>query len=61
MLNKIISDICRFFMSNLELFVLCFALQFWFNAGYRWEYWATVILVSISNAISIEWKKDNNI
>jgi len=47
-------------MKNLELFVLCFALQFWFDAGTGWKYWVTVTLVAIASGISVSWRKDNN-
>ena len=45
---------------NLEFIPLCFALQFWFDAGNSWKYWLTIILVAIASGISIAWRKDNN-
>lgn len=56
------SWLTKFIMKNLEIFALCFALQFWFDAGCSWKYWATVLLVAISSGISINWqeKQDKN-
>ena len=52
--------VISFFMRNLEFIPLCFALQFWFDAGNRWEYWVTVFLVGTFSGISTAYNKYNN-
>ena len=52
--------VISFFMRNLEFIPLCFALQFWFDAGNRWEYWVTAILVGTCSGISTAYNKYNN-
>ena len=52
--------VISFFMRNLEFIPLCFALQFWFDAGNRWEYWVTVFLVGTCSGISTAYNKYNN-
>ena len=47
-----------FFMRNLEFISISFALQVWFDAGNRWEYWVTIFLVAICSGISTEYYKN---
>jgi hypothetical protein len=60
LLYNLLAVVFRFLMRNLEFIPLCFALQFWFDAGNSWKYWVTIILVAIASGISIAWHKDNN-
>ena len=60
LLYNLLAVVYRFLMRNLEFIPLYFALQFWFDAGNSWKYWATIILVAIASGISIGWRKDNN-
>ncbi len=60
LLYNLLAVVFRFLMRNLEFIPLCFALQFWFDAGSSWKYWVTIILVAIASGISIAWCKDNN-
>lgn len=60
LLYNLSAVVFRFLMGNLEFIPLCFALQFWFDAGNSWKYWVTIILVAIASGISIAWRKDNN-
>ena len=58
--KPVLSAVFSFVMRNLELIALCFALQVWFDAGNRWEYWVTVILVGTCSGISTAYNKYNN-
>ena len=55
--NRIVLSIFSYLMGNLELIPLCFALQIWFDAGNRWEYWVTVCLVLVCKRISNSYKR----
>lgn len=46
-----IKKIIGFILGNLEIIALCYCLQFILNVGTGWEYWVTVIVVSIYGAI----------
>lgn len=56
--TPVLSAIFSFIMSNLELIALSFALQVWFNAGDRWEYWVTILLVAICSGISTAYNNN---
>lgn len=56
-INRVKIWLTKFVMENLEIVALCFALQFWFDAGCSWKYWATVLLVAIASGISINWQE----
>ena len=56
--KPMLSAVFSFFMRNLEFIPLCFALQVWFDAGIRWEYWATIFLVAICSGISTAYNKN---
>ena len=58
--KPVLSAVFSFVMRNLELIALCFALQVWFDAGNRWEYWVTAILVGTCSGISTAYNKYNN-
>lgn len=58
--KPMLSAVFSSFMRNLEFIPLCFALQFWFDAGNRWEYWVTVFLVGTFSGISTAYNKYNN-
>ena len=60
LLYNLLAVVFIFLMRNLEFIPLCFALQFWFDAGNSCKYWVTIILVAIASGISIAWRKDNN-
>jgi|694.fasta_scaffold08260_37 hypothetical protein len=53
-----IKTVFSFIMGNLEFIPLCFALQVWFDAGNRWEYWVTIFLVAICSGISTAYNKN---
>ena len=55
--KPMLSAVFSFFMRNLEFIPLCFALQVWFDAGNRWEYWVTIFLVAICSGISTAYNK----
>ena len=55
--KRMLSAVFSFFMRNLEFIPLCFALQVWFDAGNRWEYWVTIFLVAICSGISTAYNK----
>lgn len=59
-LYNLLGVVYRFTMQYLDVFLLCFALQYWFDAGNSWKYWLTMLLFSITRGISIAWCKNNN-
>lgn len=56
--KRVLTAVLSFFMWNLEFILLCFALQVWFDAGNRWEYWVTIFLVAICSGISTAYNKN---
>ena len=56
--KRVLSAVFSFFMRNLEFIPLCFALQVWFDAGNRWEYWVTIFLVAICSGISTAYNNE---
>ncbi len=54
-----IKKIIGFILGNLEIIALCYCLQFILNVGTGWEYWVTVIVVSICSGISTNYNKIN--
>jgi hypothetical protein len=56
--KPMLSAVFPFFMRNLEFIPLSFALQVWFDAGNRWEYWVTIFLVAICSGISTAYNKN---
>ncbi len=57
--NTVLAAVSSFVMRNLEFIPLCFALQYWFNAGNSWKYWVTIFLVAkrgreIENKVNLE-------
>jgi hypothetical protein len=55
--NTVLVAVFSFVMRNLEFIPLCFALQYWFNAGNSWKYWITILLVAIGSGISTAYHK----
>lgn len=54
---RTLSALISFSISNLDILVLCLLLQLWFDAGNTWEYWATIALMIIADAIATHYKR----
>ena len=58
--NTFLVVVKDFILRNLEFVPLCVALQYWYDAGYDYKYWVTIVVVAICSGISTKYIIINN-
>lgn len=59
-INKMLAVVFDFLMKNLEFIPLFICLQLFYDAGFDWKYWVTIIATAFACGLSTKYHVKNN-